>query len=277
MRDAGVVTPTHVSWADADTHQDTLAHAMRRLRAFLLASVVAAFAMLAAPIALRAQDCTCGAPVYPARWSVFASTGGGLVQTDGINTLLGAASYFAVSDDAIGFGGGAFTSWGPLRLGAEHVRLDAGSESTPGGRSARLEAQYTTLVVGWDLRPRRRLSLAPSLGVGRGSFDLTVGDRAGGAAAPTTPAPTFAEVLASPGTESRIRGAHWVYEPMLAAELLVVRQRAQRRGITVGVRAGYRVAPNRPDWTYRGAAVSGGPVDQAAGPIVRLTIGVGGR
>lgn len=250
---------------------------MLRLRAFLLTAVVASLAMLAAPVAARAQDCACGAPVYPARWSVFVSTGGGFVQTDGINALLGAASYFAVSDDAIGFGGGAFTSWGPLRLGAEHVRLDAGSESTPGGRSARLESQYSTLVVGWDLRPRGRLSIAPSLGVGRGSFDLTVGDRAGGAAAPVAPAPTFAEVLTSPGTESRIRGAHWVYEPMLAAELLVVRQRAQRRGITLGVRAGYRVAPNRPDWTYRGVAVSGGPVDQAAGPIVRLTIGVGGR
>jgi hypothetical protein len=250
---------------------------MRRLRAALLASLLAPLAILAAPVALRAQQCACGVPVYPVRWSVFASTGGGLVQTDGINTLLGAASYFAVSDDAIGFGGGAFTSWGPLRIGAEHVRLDAGSESTPGGRSARLEAQYTTLVVGWDLRPRGRLSVAPSLGVGRGNFDLTVGDRAGGAAVPTTPAPTFAEVLASPGTESRIRGTHWIYEPMIAAELLVVRQHAQRRGITVGVRAGYRVAPNRPDWTYRDVAVSGGPVDQAAGPIVRLTIGVGGR
>lgn len=275
MRDAGATASAHVSREGADTHQDTLAHAMRRPTAVL--SLLLSLAIHGAPGVIGAQDCACGAPVYPARWSVFASTGGGLVQTDGINTLLGAASYFAVSDDAIGFGGGAFTSWGPLRLGAEHVRLDAGSESTPGGRSARLEAQYTTLVVGWDLRPRGRLSLAPSLGVGRGSFDLTVGDRAGGAAAPTTPAPTFAEVLASPGTESRIRGAHWVYEPMLAVELLVVRQHAQRRGITVGVRAGYRVAPNRPDWTYHGVAVSGGPVDQAAGPIVRLTIGVGGR
>ncbi len=259
----------------ADTHQDTLAHAMRRLRPAVPVLVV--LTILGAPRVVRAQDCGCGAPVYPARWSVFASTGGGSVQTDGINMLLSAASYFAVSDDAIGFGGGAFTSWGPLRLGAEHVRLDAGEESTPGGRSARLEAQYTTLVVGWDLRPRGRLSLAPSFGVGRGSFDLIVGDRTGGATAPTAPAPTFAEVLASPGTESRIRGAHWIYEPMLAAELLVVRQRAQRRGITVGVRGGYRVAPNRADWTYRGVAVSGGPVDQAAGPIVRLTIGVGGR
>jgi hypothetical protein len=277
MRDAGAAVSAHVSRAGADTHQDTSALAMRRLRTALLAYLLAPLTILAAPSALRAQDCACGAPVYPARWSVFASTGGGLVHTDGINALLGAASYFAVSNDAIGFGGGAFTSWGPLRLGAEHVRLDAGSESTPAGRSARVEAQYTTLVVGWDLRPRGRLSVAPSLGVGRGSFDLTVGDRAGGATAPTTPAPTFAEVLASPGTESRIRGAHWVYEPLLAAELLVVRQRAQRRGITVGVRAGYRVAPNRPDWTYRGVAVSGGPVDQAAGPIVRLTIGVGGR
>ena len=70
---------------------------------------------------------------------------------------------------------------------------------------------------------------------------------------------------------------HFIDAPMLAADLLVVRAATARRGITLGVRAGYRLAPNRPDWRYRGEAASGGPVDQAKGPIVRLTLGVGGR
>ncbi len=224
-----------------------------------------------------AQGCDCGSPVLPARWSVFVSTGGATVETSRMNALLSGAGYFAVSDDAIGFGGGGFGSFGPLRIGAEHVRLHAGEESTPAGLSARLEASYTTLVVGWDLRPRARLSLAPSLGVGRGSYVVTVGDRNGGAALPTAPAPTFAEVLADPGRSSRIVGAHWLYEPMLAAEVLVLRASGQRRGVTIGARAGYRIAPNRPDWEYRGTGVTGGPVDQAKGPILRLTFGIGGR
>lgn len=249
---------------------------MPRLRVGFV--LVCASLLATAPAAARAQEtCTCSIPSFPARWSVFVSTGGGTFTTDQINVLLGAAGFAAVSNDAIGFGGGGFGSFGPLRIGAEHVRLDGGSESTAGGLSARIEASYTTFTLGWDFRPRGRLSIAPTLGVGRGAYVLTVGDRNGGATPPASPPPTFAEVLADPGRESRIVGKHWLFEPMLAGEMLIVRSSGQRRGITIGARAGYRIAPNRPDWEYRGTAVAGGPVDQAKGPILRLTVGVGGR
>lgn len=248
----------------------------RLLVALLVGSAVVPASAVAQTSPGSPSICDCRTPIFPARWSVFVSTGGATFETAQINALLSAAGYFAVSDDAIGFGGGGFGSFGPLRVGAEHVRLDAGEESTPGGRSARLQASYTTLTLGWDLRPRGRLSIAPTLGVGRGSYVLTVGDR-NGVSAPTSPAPTFVEILDEPGTESRLRGRHWIYEPMLAAEMLVVRSRAQRRGVTLGARVGYRIAPNRPDWEFSGEAASGGPIDQAKGPIVRLTVGIGGR
>lgn len=244
----------------------------------LAVALATVFATASAPREAVAQGaCDCPTPLFPVRWSVFLSTGGATFETSQINALLGAAGYFAVSKDAIGFGGGGYGAFGPLRIGAEHVRLDGGEESTPAGLAARIEASYTTVTLGWDLRPRGRFSVAPTLGVGRGSYVLTVGDRNGGATAPTSPPPTFAEVLAAPGRSSRIAGGHWVLEPMLAAEMLVVRSAAQRRGITLGARVGYRVAPNRPDWEYRGEAVAGGPIDQAKGPILRLTVGVGGR
>jgi hypothetical protein len=252
---------------------------MPRARARPLRALLGVACLLSlAPIGAEAQGaCSCPAPIFPARWSVFVSTGGATVETSQINALLGTAGFFAVSNDAIGFGGGGFGSFGPLRIGAEHVRLDGGEESGPTGLSARIEASYTTLTLGWDLRPRGRLSLAPTIGVGRGSYVLTVGDRSDGATTPASPPPTFTEILDAPGRSSRIAGGHWVFEPMLAGELLVVRSASQRRGITIGARAGYRVAPNRPDWEYRGDAVAGGPVDQAKGPILRLTVGVGGR
>ncbi len=251
----------------------------RRERSTVLAVALATgLAAAFVPKAAVAQGtCDCPTPLFPVRWSVFLSTGGATFETSQINALLGSAGYFAVSDDAIGFGGGGYGSFGPLRIGAEHVRLDGGEESTPAGLAARIEASYTIVTLGWDLRPRGRFSVTPTLGVGRGSYVLTVGDRSGGATAPAAPPPTFAEVLGAPGRSSRLAGGHWVLEPMLAAEMLVVRSSSQRRGITIGARAGYRVAPNRPDWEYRGEAVSGGPIDQAKGPIVRLTVGVGGR
>lgn len=244
----------------------------------LAITLVSGPALAATPGAVGAQrTCDCAPPYFPARWSVFVSTGAGRFTTEQINVLLGVDGFAAVSSEAIGFGGGGFGSFGPLRIGAEHVRLDGGAESTAAGLSSRIGASYTTVTVGWDFRPRDRFSLAPTLGVGRGDYVLTVGDRAGGPTVPASPPPTFAEVLADPGRESRIVGKHWIYEPMLAGELLIVRRSAHRRGITLGARAGYRIAPNRPDWEYRGTAVAGGPVDQAKGPILRLTVGVGGR
>ena len=47
--------------------------------------------------------------------------------------------FAAVADDAYGFWPGGYGSFGPLRLGVEHVRLDAGEESTPAGLFARVE------------------------------------------------------------------------------------------------------------------------------------------
>lgn len=257
------------------------ARVRRRLAASLARSArraaLACVLILAPRTGIAQRPCACAAPIHPARWSVFASVGAATLETSQINALLGAAGYYALSNDAVGMGGGGFFSFGPLRLGAEHVRMDGGDESTPAGLSARAEAQYTALTVGWDLRPRGRLSVAPTLGVGRGSYELTLGDRNGGTMVPTSPPPTFGEIAASPGRSSRIAGSSWIFEPMLAADLLVLRRASDRRGITLGARAGYRFAPNRPDWEFRGTAVTGGPIDQAKGPVLRLTLGVGGR
>jgi hypothetical protein len=246
--------------------------------AMVHAAAVSALApVLASASSLGAQACDCRTPLFPARWSVFVSTGGALMETTAINARLNAGGYAAVSDDAIGFGAGGYGAFGPLRIGLEHVRLDAGEESTPGGLFARLEASYTALTVGWDIIPRSRYSIVPTLAVGRGTYALTVGDVAGGATTPASPPPTFDEVLTAPGESARIAGGHWIYEPMIAADLLLTRAPDRTTGITLGVRAGYRIAPNRPDWEYRGERASGGPVDQAKGPIVRVTIGLGGR
>lgn len=232
-------------------------------------------ASLAAAVPVRAQGCDCAAP--PPRWSVFGSFGAAMLEVGSINAHLTPRAYPALSRDAISFGGGGFISFGELKLGAEHVRLDAGEESGANGRFASLAASYTMATVGWELRSGARLSVAPTVGVGRGSYVVTVGDRAGGPAPGGPPSPTFDEIADAPGSGSRISGASWLVEPSLAADLLVLRGAGQRRGITLGARVGYRIAPNRPEWEYRGERATGGPVDQAKGPIVRFTLGIGGR
>lgn len=223
----------------------------------------------------RSQSCACATPA-PARWSVFGSAGASLLQVTSVNGHLGPAGYATVSGDAISFGLGGHFSFGELRLGAEYLGLDAGEESTPAGQRARLEARYVLATAGWELRPLARLSVMPTLGIGRGALAVTLADP-GTTALPADPAPSFDDVVASPGAGSRLTGAQWVFEPMLALELLVLRNREDRVGITIGARAGYRMAFNRPEWEYRGARASGGPVDQLEGATLRVTIGIGGR
>lgn len=242
-------------------------------RALLLGS-----ALLIAPlgeISAQSSDCQSNCVRKAAGWSVYATTGAAALKTGDMNQRLTAAGYFSLSEDAVVFGGGGYGTFGDLKLGAEHIRMDGGEEGNPNGREAKIEAYYTTVTLGYEMRPASRVSLTPTLGIGRGSYVVKVGDRNGG----TVPAdrdPTFDELLATPGRLSTISGGHWLYEPALASDILIVRQKGQKIGLVLGVRAGYRIAPNRADWHLGDRKVVGGPIDQAKGPIFRLTLGIGG-
>ncbi len=50
-----------------------------------------------------------------------------------------------------------------------------------------------------------------------------------------------------------------------------------RRGIFIGVRAGYVLAPVDGSWELEGMEALGGPKAGWTGPYVRISIGAGGR
>lgn len=234
--------------------------------------------LLLTPIGqISAQSNTCRSHCErkAAGWAVYATTGAAALKTADMNVRLAAAGYYALSEDAVAFGGGGYGTFGDLKLGAEHIRMDGGEEGNPSGREAKIEAYYTTVTLGYELRPASRVSLTPKLGIGRGSYVVKVGDRNGGSV-PTNRDPTFDEILATPGRLSTITGGHWLYEPALSSDILIVRHAGQKLGLILGVHAGYRIAPNRADWHLGGRKVVGGPIDQAKGPIFRLNIGIGG-
>ncbi len=237
--------------------------------------LAASMTLLGAPATGAAQSCDCPA-TPPPLWSVFGSAGASFVQVSSINAHLTPLGYSTLSRDATAFGVGGQMSFGELVLGAEYLSLDAGEESNTAGQAARLTARYVLVSIGREYRLHPRLRVAPALGIGRGTYAVTVSDPSTTAPA-VTPPPTFDEVLAAPGNSSRLSGSQWVFEPMLGGEVLVLRSPRDRRGIVIGAKLGYRLAFNRPDWEYRGRRASGGPVDQLDGPILRVTLGAGGR
>ncbi len=240
------------------------------------ARCILAALLFAAPLA-RAQECGCAPAAFPAKWTVYATTGAALLEVASTNAHLGAAGLPSVSNDAMGFGIGALYAAGPLRFGAEYLWLDAGRESTSSGLSVRLASTQAVLLLGYSLFRLKGVSIVPTFGVGHATQRLVIGDRAGGATPAPTPPPTFDEVLVSPGRSSRLDGGQWMWESLIAVDAVVPTRPGAEWGVTLGARAGYRLGPNRPEWEYRGKATSGGSVDQATGPVVRLIIGFGRR
>lgn len=210
--------------------------------------------------------------------SVFLATGSNLTSTDGINEYIGKGGYFAVSNDAISYGGGVRSSWGRLVLGGELAYADYGEEGNPdNGRNVGLTSRYYMAQAGYSWYAGRHLNVYPMIGVGAGSVTLTLSDRNGGGVPAAGTQVTFPEVVLHPNSSSDLTGTYLLFEPAIGADWLVLRSVADRFGVSVGARVGKRIAPNRATWKLDGTKVVGGPDAGPDGTFLRLTIGIGWR
>ena len=210
--------------------------------------------------------------------SVFLATGANLTSTDGINEYIRKGGYFAVSNDAISYGGGVRGTWGRLVLGGEFASVDYGEEGNPdNGRNIGLKSKYYLAQAGYAWYAGRHLNVYPMLGVGVGRVILTLSDRNGGGAPAAGKQVTFPEVVLHPNGSSDLTGNYLLFEPAIGADWLVLRSVADRFGVSVGARLGKRIAPNRATWKLDGTKVVGGPDAGPDGTFMRLTIGIGWR
>lgn len=243
----------------------------------------AAAALLALPVAapLAAQGARGEGVGYGGAFpfaTIFVSTGGSLVSTDALNAAIDTAKYFAVSNDAITYGGGARVHWGRMILGAELATSDFGEEGDPTrGRTVALRSRFVLGQVGYAWWAGRHLNLYPMLGVGTGTMVLTLSDRNGGGAPPAGVEPTFAEVALHPNFTSKPKATYLLFEPSVGADWLVLRSVGDRMGLTIGARLGTKISPNRATWRLDGRKVIGGPDVGPDGAWLRLTAGIGWR
>lgn len=210
--------------------------------------------------------------------TIFVATGSSITSTDGINKYIGAGNFFAVSNDAISYGGGVRGSWGRAVLGGEFAYADYGEEGNPdNGRNIALKSRYYLAQAGYAWYAGRHLNIYPILGIGMGSVILTLSDRNGGGAPPAGVDPTFPEVVLHPNFSSDLTGNYLLFEPAVGADWLVLRSVADHFGVSVGARLGKRIAPNRATWKLDGTKVVGGPDAGPDGTFLRLTVGIGWR
>jgi hypothetical protein len=202
-------------------------------------------------------------------------TGATTMSVDALNAQLTNAHFAGLSNDGVSYGASGYFTWGRAMLGAEFSRATFGEEGLSNGRTDDLNAMQYLGTVSFALVTSSNLTVYPTLGVGKGSFDVTLRDRSpSGTAVPSTP--TFAEVAANPGSATTLNGSHLVYSVGAGMDYLATRGGGSV-GVVLGIRAGYLLAPNRTTWTARGSEVVAGPDGSAGGPFVRLVVGVGGR
>ena len=236
----------------------------------LLPFVAATIAAAAGTARAQGVGAGIGRPFH----AVVLATGMSTMSVDALNARMTPSQFAPLSDDAVSYGASGYVAIGRALLGAEVARSAFGEEGLNNGRTDELSSVHGLATAAYALVATDRLSLFPQLGVGVGRVEIALRDRAGAGTSATQP--TFDEVTQAPGAESRMTGRHLLYSFGGGADYLVSRA-GSSVGVVLGLRAGMLMSPNRTTWTRSGQSVVAGPDAAAAGPYVRVVVGVGGR
>ncbi|MFI5312039.1 MAG: outer membrane protein [Gemmatimonadales bacterium] len=182
----------------------------------------------------------------------------------------------AISNSGYSIGIGGYTPFGRVLLGAEGSYSDIGEESSPSGKTNRLETYYAMATVGFAAWTSWRFTLYPFIGVGAGNVKLTLRDRFGVVPAPLTQDPSFDEIVLSNATVSTVNGSYVIVQPGLGFDYLALHDNQSHVGLVLGLRFSTAISPNRTTWTYQGRSVYGAPDAAPSGAMLRLMVGIGG-
>jgi len=210
--------------------------------------------------------------------TIFFSAGGAYATTGELNARLDTAKFYAVSNDAISYGGGGRVNFGRMIFGGEFSVADFGEEGNAGnGKTSALRSRYWLGQYGYALYAGRHLNIYPMLGIGAGTMIVTLSDSKGGGAPAAGVDPSFTDVVLHPNFSSKLDATYLLFEPSIGVDWLVLRSVGDRLGATFGVRIGQKIAPNRAAWKLDGRKVVGGPDLGPDGSWFRLTVGIGWR
>lgn len=252
----------------------------RRLGLTALAALIVPLVAASA----SAQASTARGAVAPFS-SVYVATGSLLMDVSKLNARfersdLPAAQrpgFYTISNDAYSVGlGGYGVVLNRMLIGGEWHSADLGEEANPSGKTNQLQTTYFMGTLGYPAFTGWRITVFGFLGVGYGSLKLTLKNRDGGPTVPNDRDPTFDEILASPGSRSDISGNYVMVQPGLGIDFLVLGDEDAARGLTLGLRVGSAISPNRTKWKYGGRDVFGGPDAGPTAGTLRVQAGYGG-
>ena len=190
------------------------------------------------------------------------------VDVDELNVVLKGKGYPAFSDGyfLLGGGGHAVIRYN-LIVGGEGHGLVRRQQSGLARRTS-ISGGYGFFNVGYSLYRTDELRVYPLLGLGGGSLQLDISERA---------VTSFGQILDDPGRSAQVSTGGLLLDLALGADyLLALREdKDSQSGMVFGLRAGYTWAPLKGEWRLAEADVAEGPPAGIEGAYVRLVIGRG--
>lgn len=189
------------------------------------------------------------------------------------NAALAANGYPRMDDHFLTLGGTGFGEPGRWMIGGEGQAFIAPTRTTTtGSYQVSLGGGYGMFRVGYDFAQTENVDLFPSIGIGGGGVAFNIRGRS---------APTFADVLATPGRSSNMTQGGFMLGAGLTANYRVrlpMKDTTRTGGLLFGVSGGYIINPFNSDWRLDGVnTVAGGPSISLQGWYARFSIGGWGR
>ncbi len=205
--------------------------------------------------------------------------GAGKLDAGDLNAVLNREGYSVVSrsplndmaDSFISFGLGNHGVVNGVLIGWELNGLTSRETTTAtGSHRASLAGGYGFVNVGYMAYSMDGLDIYPMLGLGGGGLHLEILARR---------TLSFQQVMDTPEQGVTLNTGGFLLNPALGIDYMLSLSSDEKRegGVIFGLRLGYVLAPLKGAWEMGGLDISGGPQASAAGPYVRLMVGLGSR
>lgn len=182
----------------------------------------------------------------------------------------------ALSNDGFVIGVGGYAPIGRVLLGGEFHYSDVGIETSSAGKTNQITTTYGIATIGYAAWTSWHWTVFPYLGVGLGKVTLSLKSRDGGPTVSNPSNPNFDDIVFNPGAESRLIGSYFLLQPGIGVDYLALSSSQSHVGVTIGIRLGTSISPNRTTWTYGGNDVFGAPDVGPVGTTARIIFGIGG-
>jgi len=191
------------------------------------------------------------------------------LDLDELNGSLAGAGFPSLGHGFLSLGGAGYGNRGRFLIGGEgHGLLGQDETTADGAYQISASGGYGLFRVGYLAFSENGFDVFPVIGIGGGALGIKIAERS---------APTFEDVLDSPGRSSSLSTGMFLMDASIEANYRIDvanEEDGRRGGFLVGLQVGYAFAPGETSWRLDEInGVAAGPQFQIEGLHVRVSLG----